>query len=50
MKWIGYNIVALALVALSAYMIYDHRSGYGWVIFAALVCTVVPDNDKPSNK
>lgn len=45
MKFIAYNIIALALIALAAYMVYTDKPNYGWVIFAAIVCAVFPSNN-----
>jgi hypothetical protein len=49
MKWIYYNIVAVCLVALAAYLIYQDKEGWGWVVFAALCVTVTPKTDDDEN-
>jgi len=40
MKWIAYNIVALAFIVLAGLLIYLNRDGWGWCIFCALLCAV----------
>jgi hypothetical protein len=42
MKWISFNFVSICLLGLAAYLIYLNRSGWGWVVFAALLLAVVP--------
>lgn len=42
MRFIAYNVVAILLIALAAYLIYLNRGGWGWCIFAALLVTVFP--------
>ena len=40
------NLMSLALVALSAYMIHLNRPYWGWVLVAAVLCCSVPDGKK----
>jgi len=49
MKFIGYNIISILLIALAGYMVYADKPKWGWLIFAALLVTVIPNinnNDK----
>lgn len=52
MKYLVYNVVAILLILLAAYMVYADKQNYGWVIFAALLCAVVPrtSNSKDENE
>jgi len=50
MKYLFYNVVAILLVLLAAYMVYADKSNYGWVIFAALICAVGPTCTSKSGK
>jgi hypothetical protein len=36
------NLVALSLVVLAGFLAYWDKPYYGWVIFAALIVTVLP--------
>lgn len=53
-----YNIPFLTFVGLSIYMMENDISGYGWVVFAAFLCAVLPpyhndgkdDEDKDNEK
>jgi hypothetical protein len=36
------NAIAIILASLACYMVYTDKKGYGWVIFAALICAVYP--------
>jgi|GEM_PF-3872077 len=36
------NLVALGLLGLAAYLIYLQRDGWGWVVFAAMLCHTTP--------
>lgn len=46
MRFIAYNIVAIMLVLLTGFMIYNDKPSWGWVLFAALLVTVFPGNNK----
>lgn len=46
MRFIGYNFVSILLVLLAGYMIYADKPNWGWVIFAAMMFTVTPSNEK----
>ena len=50
MKLIGYNFIAILLVLLAAYMVYANKPYWGWVIFSALLVTVLPASNKPDEK
>lgn len=40
MKFIAYNFVSICLIGLAAYLIYLNRTGWGWVVFAAILVAV----------
>ena len=42
MKYLAYNIIPLCLIGLATYLIYLNRSGWGWLIFAAILLAVYP--------
>lgn len=42
MKFIAYNITALAFLALAGFLLYNKLWGGGWCIFGAFVTSVVP--------
>ena len=42
MRWIFYNIVALAFIALTAYMLYLGKDNWGWPLFLAFLSGVAP--------
>jgi len=49
MQFIGYNFVSILLIILSAYMVYADKPNYGWVIFCALLTTVMPSSNKKND-
>ena len=50
MKFIGYNIVPICLLALAAFLIYLDRDGWGWCIFGAIILSVYPASKSSDNE
>lgn len=48
MRFVYYNIVALALILLAGFLAYNKIDGWGWVVFGALLVTAVPDGSNNS--
>jgi len=46
MKYLGYNTMALAFLALAGFLLYNKLWGGGWCIFGALLTAVVPETKK----
>ena len=44
MRYIAYNIVAVCFLILAGFLAYWDRDGWGWVVFAALLCYTAPPN------
>jgi len=49
MRFIGYNFVPILLVFLASYMVYADKPNYGWVIFAAILLSVMPSSNDDKN-
>ena len=50
MKYIEYNIIPILLVLLAVYMVVYDKPFWGWVLFIAMIMTVVPNgSDKKPN-
>lgn len=48
LKIIALNVVPILLIGLAALLICKNIDGWGWVIVAALCCTVYPKSIKNS--
>lgn len=44
------NIISILLIALTAYMIYDDKPYWGWVLFAAIICAYGPKTRKDKSE
>lgn len=39
MKILSANIVSILFIVLAAYFVHEKQEGWGWCIFAAVICT-----------
>lgn len=46
MKWIAYNFLSICFILFAAYLVYLDKSGWGWLIFCALISCVMPSTNK----
>jgi len=44
MKFIAYNMVSIISISLAAFLMYPENPGWGWLIFIAVICAVVPSD------
>lgn len=49
MKFIGYNIVPICLLALAAMFIHMKSDGWGWCVFGAIITCVYPTGKSDDN-
>lgn len=42
------NVVALALIGSGAYLAVLDRTGWGWLVFAGVICARFPSNSESS--
>jgi len=43
-RYLFYNIVSISFVVLAGLLAYWGKPGWGWVVFAAVITTVVPSS------
>jgi hypothetical protein len=46
MRFIGYNIVPICLLAIAALLIWKEMGGWGWCVFGAIISAVYPTTEK----
>ena len=46
MKWITYNIMALAFLAAAMYLYHDGSHHWGWLVFLSIISAVTPTSEK----
>ena len=49
MKWITYNIMALAFLSAGMYLFHKGSHNWGWLVFLSVISAVTP-SVKPDNK
>ena len=50
MRFVNNNTVALGLVLLAGFLVYNKIQGWGWVVFGAILVTSTYKKDQPLNK
>lgn len=50
MKWITYNIMAIAFLAAAMYLFTHNSHNWGWLVFCSLISSITPTTQKEEKK
>ncbi len=50
MKWITYNIMAIAFLAAAMYLFKNNSHNWGWLVFCSLISSSMPTDKKEEKK